>query len=195
VLVPGALQTQPYTESILEYLRGPKNEDRIRAYVELRSLRMKQLLTDNTEGRLLKFLLDESVIRRVIGGHDVMIQQLSRLLEVAQLPFVMLRVVPFHIGMYRSLRVPFVVLEFPSPEQEDLLYLEYPERARVVRPKDVPPGDENPTAPSTYLEIFAELENITSEEESRALLESTLRDLRRQSGDEPQAPTEPSSSL
>lgn len=193
VLVPGVLQTEQYTESILRYLRGPKSEERTQAYVELRAQRMERLLRDNGV-RQLKFVLDESVIRRCVGGPEVMEHQLRRLLEVSELPFLTLRVVPFELGIYRSIRVPFVVLEFPRPQDEDLLYLEYPQRDEIVRPKDVNPREKNPTAPSTYLEIFAGLEELTSAEQTQALLLDAVADMQRRRGLPPDpAPTEPPS--
>jgi hypothetical protein len=59
-------------------------------------------------------VLNESILRRPVGGRDVMAAQLDSLAEVAELANVKLRVVPFSIGLHHGLMTgPFVLLRFP----------------------------------------------------------------------------------
>jgi hypothetical protein len=62
----------------------------------------------------IQVALDESMLRRPIGGAEVMAGQLRRLAAAAELPNVAIRVVPrtagFHPGVLTG---PFVFLRFP----------------------------------------------------------------------------------
>jgi len=181
ILVPGLLQTEEYAAEVLRVIRGPKDLEYIERQVELRVARQEKVFS-RTDKLDLHYLLDESVVRRAVGGQGVMKRQVSHLLESCQLDNVSLRIVPFNLGIYRSIRVPYVVLEFNDPENETILYLEYPQGESIVRedgPVDVDTTGatpDAPTAPPTYLEIFAELEQRTSDEETTQILENTLRE-------------------
>jgi hypothetical protein len=70
--------------------------------------------------------MDEAVIRRVVGGPDVMRPQLQRLVEAASLPNVTVEVLPFSAGLFPGLQSPFVIYEFPDAADDDVLYLESP---------------------------------------------------------------------
>jgi transcriptional regulator with XRE-family HTH domain len=119
LVVPGLLQTEEYARAILhEHVSG----DRVEALVGIRMKR--QELLDRPDGPLLFFVLDEAVIRRLVGGKDAMRRQLVRLVELGRRPNVTIEVVPFSAGAHPGLRGPFVVLEFPDPEDDDVLYLE-----------------------------------------------------------------------
>lgn len=59
-------------------------------------------------------VLNESILRRPVGGKDVIRAQLARLVQVSDLPNVALKVLPFDTGMHAGIMSgPFVVLEFP----------------------------------------------------------------------------------
>jgi len=179
VLVPGLLQTEEYAAAIIHTIRGPKIPSRIEKLVELRIARQEKVFA-RTNGFDLYFLLDESVVRRPVGGLDIMRKQLQWLLEINERDNVTIGIIPFKAGFYRSIRVPFVVFEFPQPEDQAVLYLEYPQKEEIIR-EDIPPGDgdtgSGPTAPPTYLEIFAELQQFTTPEGSTQILRSALEDL------------------
>jgi len=54
------------------------------------------------------------VLRRPIGGPEVMAEQLDQLADAALLPNVSIRVVPFSAGLHRGmLSGPFAILRFP----------------------------------------------------------------------------------
>ena len=59
-------------------------------------------------------LLGEAVLRRPVGGPQVMAEQLDRLADAALLPNVTIRVVPLRAGLHRGvLSGPFAILRFP----------------------------------------------------------------------------------
>lgn len=172
-VVPGHLQTQEYASEVLANFRGSIDASRISDLLELRTHRQMRLFS-RAQPPAMRFMVDESVIRRQVGGPEVMNDQLRHLLELMELPFIDLRVVPFRIGMYRGLRLPFVVLQLDDPAEADLLYLEHTDGGRVVRPVEVHGPDEagggRPTDPAAFQEIYAELEALTSRDETAALI-------------------------
>lgn len=61
-------------------------------------------------------VLNEAVIRRVVGGRAVMHAQLTRLAQAsANLPSTTLQVVPFDAGAHPSMGESFHILSFPEP--------------------------------------------------------------------------------
>jgi hypothetical protein len=179
VLVPGLLQTEEYATTIVETIRGPKNPSRMEKMVELRLSRQDKVFS-RTDPFDMYFLLDESVVRRPVGSTDIMRKQLKRLVDFGEQDNVTIAIIPFTAGFYRSIRVPFVLLQFSQPEDQAVLYLEYPNKEYIIR-EDVPAVDaeagSGPTAPPTYLEIFAELQQFTSPEKTREILQNALKNL------------------
>jgi transcriptional regulator with XRE-family HTH domain len=181
VLIPGLLQTDEYAREVLRTLRGPKVPSRTEGLVELRIARQQRVFSRADPPLNLHFLIDESVVRRPVGGAEVMSRQISHLLDLSQRDNVAISVIPYNVGLYRSIRVPFTLLEFNEPEDEALLYLEYPQGEVIIR-EDVPTLDilteDAPTTPPTYLEIFSELEQKTSTDQTADILRSALSNLK-----------------
>jgi hypothetical protein len=178
ILVPGLLQTDEYALEALNVTRGSKDPARINGLVDLRIARQERVFS-RTDGIKLHYLLDESVIRRAVGGRAIMQRQINRLIDSCQQDNLSLRIIPFGVGLYRSIRVPFVVLEFSAPEDDAVLYLEYPQGESLIR-EDGPYEEDGkgvtspPTTPPTYLQIFAELQELTSETQTMDVLRSAL---------------------
>jgi transcriptional regulator with XRE-family HTH domain len=182
ILVPGLLQTEEYAAEVLRVVRGPKDANRLNRLRQLRVARQERVFS-RTDAIELNYLLDESVVRRAIGGRTVMKSQINYLINSCQQDNLSIRIVPFSMGMYRSIRVPYVVLEFSDPADDPVLYLEYPQREALI--KEDGPFDQDeietessvPTTPPTYLEIFTELQQHTSEEQTLQILRSALTEL------------------
>jgi len=101
-LIPGAVQTPAYTKAILRAIAArrklPDDTDEAAA---VRADRLRLL----REGDHRFFVvIEESVLRNVIGGVDVMAGQLGHLITVASLPSVSLGVIP--MGLERDLVWP-----------------------------------------------------------------------------------------
>ena len=172
-LVPGLLQTEEYARlAILNTVDKP-NPKKINALVELRTERQEIVTRDDSPG--LHFLLDEAVIRRSVGGADVMRRQLRHLQEVATRPNVTIRIVPFTQGLYPRLRVPYVLFEFPDPEDEGVLYIENPRGEMIIREHAADEEDE--ITPMVYLGIFFQLEQVARKEDAAAMLDAAIRGL------------------
>jgi hypothetical protein len=69
-------------------------------------------------------IMDESAVRRCVGGSAVMRAQLERIIEVAGLPKVTFQLIPFAVGAHPGLDSNFVILEFGKPMVNDVVYVE-----------------------------------------------------------------------
>ncbi|HEY3609958.1 MAG TPA: helix-turn-helix transcriptional regulator [Pseudonocardiaceae bacterium] len=103
-LVPGLLHTESYARTLLASVFSGKQLD---LAVAARMARQSQLLSDPPE---LTFLLDEAAIRRMIGGPEVMREQLTHLLDVMENSAVTIQLITFSSGMYAGLVEPFLFL-------------------------------------------------------------------------------------
>lgn len=91
-LVPGMIQTQPYTTAALQAIQRRRGlVDDVADAVAARMERQRVLYEGD---RRFAFLVEESVLRAGIGGAEVMSGQLGHLISVASLPNVSLGVVP-----------------------------------------------------------------------------------------------------
>ncbi len=114
MLVPGLLQTRDYAETLIRNVATADTpEDRIEKMIELRMAR--QLVLGGDKPVSLAAVVDESVLRRVVGGSAVMRGQLTRLLEVAERPNVEVRVLPLSRGAHAGLDGSFWLYEMPDP--------------------------------------------------------------------------------
>lgn len=148
LVVPGLLQTEEYARAMIPE-HAPA--ERVEALVEIRMKR--QELLDRPDGPLLFFILDEAVVHRLVGGKDAMRRQVLRLVELGRRPRVTIEVVPFSAGAHPGLRGPFVVVEFPGPEDDDVLYLENTGGDLISR--------EESDQVLPYLETFEQLRRIS----------------------------------
>ncbi|MEU6092388.1 helix-turn-helix transcriptional regulator [Streptomyces sp. NPDC047085] len=121
-VVPGLLQTPEYARAVTRAAVEGVDEERLDTLVEVRLARQDVLRADPP--LRLDAVLDEAVLRREVGGPEVMRRQLSRLLEAARLPQVRLQVLPFGAGAHIGLTGPFVIFSFPSTSDLDVVVLD-----------------------------------------------------------------------
>ena len=122
IVLPGLLQTEMYMRALIGAGRSHETPERINRRVSFRLIRQGRL----TGARPLELyaIVDESVLRRVIGGREVMAEQLRHLIEVAQLPNVMFQILPFSAGEHPFLGGSLALLEFQETTHLDVVYLE-----------------------------------------------------------------------
>lgn len=152
LLVPGLLQTEDYARAVSPPLHQGVPAERVDTLVEIRMRRQEQLERDDPP--LLFFVLDEAVVRRLIGGRDVMRRQIRQLIETAARPNVTIEIVPFAAGTHPGLTGPFVIVEFPDAGDDDVLYLEA--RGDLLRA-----GISEEDEVSSYREVFEQLRELS----------------------------------
>jgi transcriptional regulator with XRE-family HTH domain len=120
--VPGLFQTEGYARvvTVLGHRAAPASE--IERRVSLRMQR-QELLRSGDSPRLWA-VIDESALRRPVGGRDVMRTQLRHLVDVADYPRVTLQVMPFSRGGHPAAGGSFTVLRFAEPDLPDIVYIE-----------------------------------------------------------------------
>jgi len=112
-LIPGLLQTKEYAQALYR-LGGQLGDDERERVVEVRLQRQSLLTRRAPEPPRLETVLSEAVLRRPVGGPDVMADQLRHLRKVAELPNVSLRVLPLAAGLFPGAKAgSFVILDFP----------------------------------------------------------------------------------
>jgi transcriptional regulator with XRE-family HTH domain len=122
VVVPGLLQTADYARAM--FRNGPRELDRdeVERRVEVRMARQQILARDNRPR--LWAVIDEAVIRRLVGGTEVMRGQLHHLANVAQQGKTTIQVVPYRAGAHAGTTGPFVILDFEEPTDPAVVYVE-----------------------------------------------------------------------
>ncbi|BCB73871.1 helix-turn-helix transcriptional regulator [Phytohabitans flavus] len=169
LLVPGLLQTESYARAIIHAFAPEGRSERIiERQIEARMSRQEVLRQPGAPEMF--FILDESVLRRRVGGGVTMIQQLEHLREQAERPHISIQILPFAMGAHRNMRTPFVILEFKEANVEDLLFLENP-RGDLLDRDD---GEEL----AVYLASFWDLESrALAAAEMVATIDAVIRDL------------------
>ncbi len=122
LVVPGLLQTEEYARMSTLQLDPKMSASRVEASIEIRMKR--QELLKRADAPLLFFIMDEAVVRRVVGGMAMMRRQLERMIEVSDLANVTIEIVPFSAGLLPGLQGQFLIYEFPDATDDDVLYLE-----------------------------------------------------------------------
>jgi transcriptional regulator with XRE-family HTH domain len=120
--VPGLLQTEGYARAVTVLGHSNARAEDIERRVRLRMAR-QSLLTSPRPPHLWA-VLDEAVLRRPVGGPEIMREQLTRLMECATMPNVTLQIVPFQAGGHAAAGGPFSILRFAEPDLPDVVYLE-----------------------------------------------------------------------
>ncbi|MCC8245117.1 helix-turn-helix domain-containing protein [Saccharothrix luteola] len=146
LMVPGLLQTEAYTRALIRAVLPDAAPAEVDRRVELRKARQALLLEDDPLS--LHAVVDEAALRRLVGGPEVMAEQLARLNEVGELSNITLQVASFEAGGHAAMDGPFVILSFPEQSDPAVVYIESPR------------GDvywEQPSDIARYSDMFARL--------------------------------------
>lgn len=119
--VPGLLQTHEYARSTIKSADPDARPETIDHWVDFR-MRRQQILTQEKPVQVTA-ILDEAVLRRMIGGADIMHAQLRKLADLAAHPSITIHVLPFHANTCVSVQGPFTIFTMPDPFP-DVAYVE-----------------------------------------------------------------------
>ncbi|MGY6020532.1 helix-turn-helix domain-containing protein [Streptomyces spinosirectus] len=111
-IVAGLLQTPEHARAVIGAAQPPYSPDDVERMVAARLARQSVFARDPAPS--IHFVLEETVLRRPIGGTMVRRRQLEHLLEVGRLHNVVLQVMPLSCEVHSGLDGRIEVLKFPD---------------------------------------------------------------------------------
>ncbi|MYS22651.1 Helix-turn-helix [Streptomyces sp. DvalAA-14] len=118
--VPGILQTKAYARAVLKVGFPPLSDEERDSAVVTRLERAR--LLDDPVTPIVWALLDEAVLRRPVGGPDVMAEQLTHLADLVECERIRVHVMPFGIGAHPLLMSMATLMWFE--DQPPITYVE-----------------------------------------------------------------------
>jgi transcriptional regulator with XRE-family HTH domain len=143
--VPGLLQTEEYARGLIR-LGSAVSEDEIDRRAELRVSRQEILGGPNPPQ--LWAVVDEGALRRPVGSTEIVREQITHLMEMAERPAITLQILPFHAGPHAAMGGPFTILRFAEPDLADVVYIEQLTSALYL---------DKPSEVDIYLEVMEQL--------------------------------------
>jgi hypothetical protein len=122
--VPGLFQTEEYARAVTRLGPDSAFAGEVDRRVRLRLKRQELLTRAMPAPPRVWAVVDEAVLRRPVGGPDVMRAQLGHLLDAARMPNVTLQVVPFARGGHAAASGSFSILRFEERDLPDVVYIE-----------------------------------------------------------------------
>jgi transcriptional regulator with XRE-family HTH domain len=117
--VPGLLQTRRYVEAIAAFGQKQESAERRETFVESRMKR--QAILSRRNPTILDAVCLESALRAVVGGPEVMREQLQHLLTSVHRQNVTLRMVPYSAGAASISGFPITIFDFPGTENHSVV--------------------------------------------------------------------------
>lgn len=163
-VVPGLLQTEEYARAVFDCRYPPVEDETVDDWVQGRMDRQK--VWDRFRPPRANFILEEAILRRPVGGREVMREQLRKLRYMEQLPCMGLQIMPMDRMPHAGLDGPMVLLE--TPDHEHLAYMEGQRVSFLV---------DDPDEVSVMQQKYGMLRSqALSPEESTRLLDGLLGD-------------------
>ncbi|WP_051385716.1 helix-turn-helix domain-containing protein [Actinokineospora inagensis] len=163
VLVPGHLQTADYARAVLSTVYTGVELD---LALECRMRRQQRFDTDRPK---LSVLVDESAVRRTIGGPEVLRAQLRALLDRGAQDDTSIRVVPFSAGEHPGLAGAFMLLELDDEIGDTVLFEE-------TAGKDYLATGDNDVVTAAWERYLAIEQAALSESDTASLLRHLVND-------------------
>jgi transcriptional regulator with XRE-family HTH domain len=164
-LVPGLLQTPDYARATLRIGKPTATIEQIDRRVEVRMERQEVLTRADPPPLRLNVVLSEGVLRRPVGGYDVMRQQIEYLIQPRDRANVTVQVLPFDAGVHPAMVGPFTMITFPDPDDLGVVFVENATGALFM---------EEPEHIRIYQEFWGSLQaSALSPDESKTFLKST----------------------
>lgn len=164
-VIPGLLQTRDYMRAV--FRAGEFDEPAVERRTAARQAR--QWILDADHPLHLWAVIDEGVLRRMVGGREVMRDQVHHLLTMSDRPKIGIQILPDHVGAHALMGGALTLLDYTG--ERTIVYLE------TVGTGDVflEGTDEVMHCTVRYDHVMA---SALSVELSRAYLESVLEDLK-----------------
>ncbi|WP_130799014.1 helix-turn-helix domain-containing protein [Streptomyces otsuchiensis] len=164
-IVPGLLQTPAYARVLADSavrrgdITAEQGEERVDFLAE------RQAALTRSRPPTVMAVMDESCIRRRVGGPEVMDAQLRSLLEFAELPNTVLQIAPFAMGERRPFDLPLYLLTLA--DRALVLYAESQFQGHM---------DRESTAVAHSMKVYHQLQaEALSQAESVAMIEQVRK--------------------
>jgi transcriptional regulator with XRE-family HTH domain len=165
--VPGLLQTEEYARAVVQQGAPGLDAAEVERRVAVRMGRQKLLTKDNPPK--MWAIVDEAALRRPMGGREVLIAQIERLMDAVSEAYVTLQVMPFRYGGHAAEGGAFTIMRFPDADLPDMVYMEYLTGALYL---DKPDEVERYAAVMERLSVAG-----TSPDKTRELLAGMLKEI------------------
>jgi len=165
--VPGLLQTEEYARAIIKQGAPGTEPEEVDRRVALRLGRQKLLTRENPPRYWV--VIDEAALRRPMGGRDVHVGQIERLIDLVGEPNITIQIMPFRYGGHAADGGAFTIMRFPETDLPDVVYMEYLTGAHYI---DKPEEVERYAAVMERLSVAA-----TSPDRTRELLSGMLKEI------------------
>lgn len=165
-VIPGLLQDDDYAYALINLASSQDENRQLKGRrLAARAARQERLLAEDAP--IFHAVIEEAVLRRPVGGPEVMQRQLQALLQSAKLPNVQIQVMPTDRWQHAGYAGSFMIMGFGGSGNFDVVYV------------------EGAVGSSAYLEKAAQLERsrlnfagiskaALTELESAALIEDLL---------------------
>ncbi|WP_026211799.1 helix-turn-helix domain-containing protein [Longispora albida] len=164
-VIPGYLQTERYARAVLS---AGLNRADLDGQVAARMSRADLLSAERPVDYWL--VLCESALRVMVGGTDVMREQLEHIAELAQRPNVTIQILPDAAGAHVSMNTAFSILSFEIAPAFSVVYMDYLNGSLYL---DVP------TEVDPYHRAYRHLIKVAlSDEQSLDMINQRARDVR-----------------
>jgi transcriptional regulator with XRE-family HTH domain len=151
--IPGLLQTEEYARALSNaYGIDGKHADRL-----WESRKERRELFERVDPPETFFIVDESALRRVVGGIQTMGRQIDHLVAMSQRVDVSIQVLQFSLGAHSALAGPFILLEFPAENDPDVIFIETTLGDTLYR--------DHPQITARYRQQFWALEEVATQRE------------------------------
>jgi transcriptional regulator with XRE-family HTH domain len=169
-VIPGLLQTRAYAEAVHQPARSLAVKiTSLEKSVESRIMRQRRLV-DKQNPLVLHALIDEAALRRLMGGTEVMVDQLRHLLEVSKFPNVTIQVIPEAVGVYAFMGSAITILDFADPKDRSSIYVQHEGGGQWIEDPD------EVEMRSAVFQKIAETQALSAVE-TRALIRARLKEL------------------
>ncbi|WP_322769999.1 helix-turn-helix transcriptional regulator [Frankia sp. Cr1] len=122
LFIPGLLQTEDYTRAVIRGGLPMASQKEVEQRVQARMERQNLLTTDNP--LRLWAIVDEAALHRLVGGAEVMRQQMNRLISAASEPHVTVQVIAYAAGAHAGMQGSFVLMDFPNPADPEIIHID-----------------------------------------------------------------------
>jgi transcriptional regulator with XRE-family HTH domain len=170
-VVHGLLHIADYARAQHESSMPRLGPDQIKLQIEAKLARQRILA--QADPPAFAVVLDEAALHRLVGGRQVMAEQLAKILDMSALPNIKVQILPFERGAHPALEANFTILELPDPTPGVVFVEGMIGSTYLDRPEDL----------KRYHDVFRKLQSIAlSPKDTSDLIVQLLRSYKDGSG-------------